>query len=83
MANIAIGGFVAFNASLEIMNSVYFHEVNCNASTCSTGDKPIKLSGCSKFAIYLGRKYLCCRLCIYKLCCFKKDKLSKDLEQIK
>jgi len=71
MANIAIGGFVAFSGSLEIMNSVYFHEVKCNASTCSNEDKPIKLSGCSKCAIYLGRKYLCCRLCIYKLCCLK------------
>ena len=26
MANIVVGGYVAFNASLEIMNHVYFHD---------------------------------------------------------
>ena len=26
MANILVGGYVAFNASLEIMNHVYFHD---------------------------------------------------------
>ena len=34
-------------------------------------------------AIYFGRKYIVCRCCIYKLCCFKKEKLGHDLAKIK
>ena len=34
-------------------------------------------------AIYFGRKYAFCKCCIFKLCCFKKEKLAQDLTKIK
>jgi len=33
--------------------------------------------------MYFGRKYVCCRCCIFKICCFKKEKLTRDLTVIK
>jgi len=34
-------------------------------------------------AMYFGRRYKCCRMVIYDLCCMKKDKVKVDFEKIK
>ena len=34
-------------------------------------------------AVYFGTKYIFCKCCIFKICCFKKEKLTRDLTIIK